>query len=186
MQKGQRRDKMETTLYVQYGEMDSPVGPLTLLKTEKGLCRINFGSAEENLPLINVWLKKQALNAELKLDQHSLQPYMTQITEYFAQERKAFDLPLDLYGSTFQKKVWEGLCEIPYGETYSYKDVATMIGSPKAVRAIGNANNKNPLPIVIPCHRVIGSNGALVGYGGGLDKKEILLHLEQQPSRICS
>lgn len=177
---------METTLYVQYGEMDSPVGPLTLLKTENGLCRIDFGSAEENLPLINAWLKKQALKAELTHDKSSFQSIFTQINEYFAQQRKTFDIPIDLHGSTFQKQVWEGLRQIPYGETYSYKDVATMIGSPKAVRAIGNANNKNPLPIVIPCHRVIGSNGALVGYGGGLDKKEILLNLEQQPSRICS
>ncbi len=177
---------METTLYVQYGEMDSPVGPLTLLKTEKGLCRIDFGTAEENLPLINAWLKKQALKAELTYDLSSFQSFITQINEYFAQKRKTFDLPIDLYGSEFQKQVWEGLREIPYGETYSYKDVATMIGSPKAVRAIGNANNKNPLPIVIPCHRVIGSNGSLVGYGGGLDKKEILINLEQQPSRICS
>jgi methylated-DNA-[protein]-cysteine S-methyltransferase len=177
---------METTLYVQFGEMDSPVGPLTLLKTENGLCRIDFGSAEENLPLINAWLKKQALKAELSHDQSSFQSIFTQIHEYFTQQRKTFDIPIDLHGSEFQKQVWDGLRQIPYGETYSYKDVATMIGSPKAVRAIGNANNKNPLPIVLPCHRVIGSNGALVGYGGGLDKKEILLNLEQQPSRICS
>ncbi|WP_349409532.1 methylated-DNA--[protein]-cysteine S-methyltransferase [Pseudalkalibacillus sp. SCS-8] len=178
---------METTLVVQYGEMESPVGPLTLLKTEKGLCRIDFGSAEENLPLINAWLKKQALKAELTFDHASFQPFIEQINEYFNRERTHFDIPIALFGSTFQKKVWEGLVKIPYGETYSYKDVATMIGSPKAVRAIGSANNKNPLPIIIPCHRVIGSNGSLVGYGGGLDKKEILLNLEQEePSQICS
>ncbi|WP_261130259.1 methylated-DNA--[protein]-cysteine S-methyltransferase [Bacillus sp. Marseille-Q3570] len=177
---------METTISVQYGEMDSAIGPLTLLKTENGLCRIDFGSAEENLPLIKAWLKKQSLKAELFHHQESFGPYMKQIEEYFLHQRRDFDFPIELFGTPFQRKVWEGLRKIPYGETYSYKDVATMIGSPKSVRAVGSANNKNPLPIVIPCHRVIGSNGALVGYGGGLDKKEVLLDLEQQPSQICS
>lgn len=176
---------METTHNIQYGEIESPVGPLTILKTEKGLCRIQFGSAEEHFPLIKAWLKKLGLKTDLILNQYAVEPIEKQINEYFAQERKSFDLPLDLFGSPFQKQVWEGLRGIPYGATFSYKDVATMIGSPKAVRAVGNANNKNPLPIVIPCHRVIGSNGALVGYGGGLDKKEILLNLEQQQTKIC-
>ncbi|WP_257351426.1 methylated-DNA--[protein]-cysteine S-methyltransferase [Pseudalkalibacillus decolorationis] len=177
---------MVNRLCVHYGEMDSVIGPLTLLKTDFGLCRIDFGPAEKILPLIKVWLKKQLITAELEYQQESIQPYIVQIDEYFARKRKLFDLPLDLFGTDFQKKVWKGLIEVPYGETYSYKDIATMIGSPKAVRAIGSANNKNPLPIIIPCHRVIGSNGSLVGYGGGLDKKEILLDLEKHPSQICS
>ncbi|WLD94007.1 methylated-DNA--[protein]-cysteine S-methyltransferase [Alkalihalobacillus sp. AL-G] len=177
---------MFTRQSVQYGEMECILGPLTLLKTDKGLCRIDFGTAEDNLPLIKAWLKKQLITAELELQQESMEPYIVQLEEYFARQRTVFDIPLDLFGTRFQKQVWDGLMHIPYGETYSYKDIATLIGSPKAVRAIGSANNKNPMPIIIPCHRVIGSNGCLVGYGGGLDKKEVLLNLEQQPSQICS
>ncbi|WP_408009445.1 methylated-DNA--[protein]-cysteine S-methyltransferase [Pseudalkalibacillus sp. A8] len=177
---------MATIISVQYGEMDSAIGLLTLLKTEEGLCRIDFGSIEENLPIINAWLKKQSLKAELLYDQDAFHPYIEQIEEYFLHRRQQFDFPITLFGTPFQRKVWEGLRNIPYGETYSYKDVAIMIGSPKSVRAVGSANNKNPLPIVFPCHRVIGSNGELVGYGGGLDKKEVLLNLEKQPIQVCS
>ena len=103
-----------------------------------------------------------------------------QIHEYFKGERKAFDLPFKLQGTEFQKKVWKVLCNIPYGETLSYKDVAKSIGNENASRAVGNANNKNPLPIFIPCHRVIGSDRSLVGYGGGLDIKIKLLELERK------
>lgn len=103
-----------------------------------------------------------------------------QLDEYFKGERKVFDLPLKLKGTEFQKKVWQALLDIPYGETFSYKDVANNIGNEKASRAVGNANNKNPLPIFIPCHRVIGANGKLVGYGGGLDIKIKLLELERK------
>ncbi|MNP45229.1 Methylated-DNA--protein-cysteine methyltransferase [compost metagenome] len=102
-----------------------------------------------------------------------------QLKEYFAGERRQFDLRLDLQGSEFQRKVWNALLTIPYVETASYKDIAEMIGQPKAVRAVGGANNKNPIPIIVPCHRVIGSNGSLVGYGGGLSIKESLLSLER-------
>ena len=103
-----------------------------------------------------------------------------QLTEYFEGRRKSFDLPLELKGTDFQVKVWKALEKIPYGETKSYQEIAEEIGSPKAFRAVGNANNKNPVSIIIPCHRVIGKSGKLVGYGGGLDKKEYLLHLEEQ------
>ena len=93
-------------------------------------------------------------------------------------ERKKFDLPLNPKGTDFQKQVWKILCEIPYGETRSYKQIAEAIGNPKAVRAVGMANHRNPLLIVVPCHRVIGADGKLVEYGAGLDKKEFLLQLE--------
>lgn len=102
-----------------------------------------------------------------------------QLEEYFRGQRQKFDLPLNPQGTTFQKKVWEALCQIPYGETRSYKDVANMIGNPKACRAVGGANNKNPIMIVVPCHRVIGANGKLIGYDGGLELKKYLLNLEK-------
>ena len=102
-----------------------------------------------------------------------------QLTEYLKGERKTFDLPLNLKGTDFQKQVWMALCDIPYGETRSYKQIAESIGNPKAVRAVGMANNRNPLLIVVPCHRVIGANGKLVGYGAGIEKKEFLLRLEK-------
>ncbi len=101
-----------------------------------------------------------------------------QLQEYFNGERKSFDLPLNPKGTDFQKSVWNALLQIPYGEVWSYKDVAKYIGNEKACRAVGNANNKNPIVIIIPCHRVIGTNGKLVGYGGGLPMKEKLLKLE--------
>ena len=102
-----------------------------------------------------------------------------QLSEYLKGERKGFDLPLLIKGTTFQQQVWKALLEIPYGETRSYKQIAVAIGNPKAVRAVGMANNRNPLLIVVPCHRVIGANGKLVGYGAGIEKKEFLLKLEK-------
>ena len=102
-----------------------------------------------------------------------------QLSEYLIGERKIFDLPLNPRGTVFQQQVWKALCDIPYGETRSYKQIAEAIGNPKAVRAVGMANNRNPLLIVVPCHRVIGANGKLVGYGAGIDKKEFLLKLEK-------
>lgn len=103
-----------------------------------------------------------------------------QLTEYFAGQRTVFDLPIKTAGTAFQQQVWQALKAIPYGETRSYKEIAAAIDNPKAVRAVGGANNKNPISIVIPCHRVIGSSGQLVGYGGGLDAKVFLLALESQ------
>ena len=103
----------------------------------------------------------------------------SELEEYFNGQRKTFDLPLKLEGTEFQKKVWLQLMNIPYGKTTTYKDIATEIGNTNASRAVGNANNKNPIAIIIPCHRVIGSNNKLTGYAGGLDKKEKLLNLEK-------
>lgn len=102
-----------------------------------------------------------------------------QLMEYFNGERREFNLPIFIEGTDFQKKVWNALVNIPYGKTCSYKDIAIAIGNEKAVRAVGHANNKNKLPIVIPCHRVIGINGKLVGYAGGIDRKDKLLELEK-------
>lgn len=105
-----------------------------------------------------------------------------QLAEYFSGERKEFELPLSLSGTEFQVSVLEALQQIPYGETASYGDVAKRIGRPKAVRAVGAANGRNPIPIIVPCHRVIGSSGDLTGFGGGLDTKEALLRLEAENS----
>jgi methylated-DNA-[protein]-cysteine S-methyltransferase len=107
-----------------------------------------------------------------------------QLTEYFAGERREFDLPLKLSGTEFQMNVLQALQQIPYGETTSYADIAERIGRPKAVRAVGAANGRNPVPIIVPCHRVIGSHGDLTGFGGGLDTKEALLRLEAEHSQF--
>ncbi len=103
-----------------------------------------------------------------------------QLLEYFSRKRRTFDIPLSIHGSSFQKKVWSSLQSIPYGETRTYQQVAQMTGNPKAARAVGMANNRNPLHILIPCHRVIGKNGKLTGYAGGIGKKQYLLDLEKQ------
>lgn len=106
----------------------------------------------------------------------------SQLEEYFSGKRKIFDVPLKLDGTTFQEKVWEALKEIPYGETRSYQDIAIMTGNPRAVRAVGGANNKNPVGVIVPCHRVIGKDGSLTGYGGGLCRKKWLLEHEKNYS----
>lgn len=103
-----------------------------------------------------------------------------QLSEYFDGKRKIFDFSYEMQGTEFQKKVWQALCDIPYGETRTYKDIAIAVGNPKASRAVGMANNKNPITIAVPCHRVIGTSGKLVGYAGGLAMKEFLLNMEAQ------
>lgn len=121
-------------------------------------------------------------NREIKKERESVMDETAkQLSEYFKGLRTSFSIPLAPKGTEFQKKVWDSLCRIPYGETRSYKQVAVMAGNEKASRAVGMANNKNPIMIIIPCHRVIGSNGDLVGYGGGLDVKVRLLTLEGIP-----
>lgn len=104
----------------------------------------------------------------------------SQLIEYFEGQRKVFDFPYKMQGTDFQKKVWKAICDIPYGETRSYKDIAIVVGNPKASRAVGMANNRNSLLLVVPCHRVIGANGSLVGYAGGLEMKTTLLELERK------
>ena len=108
----------------------------------------------------------------------------TQLEEYLSGKRTEFDIEIEKIGTEFQKKVWKELLNIPYGETRSYKDIAIAIGNEKACRAVGNANNKNPIAIIVPCHRVIGSNGSMTGYAGGLDIKEKLLKIEKDNIKI--
>lgn len=143
---------------------ESKIGPLTILCDDEALLAIDFGRSEpENA------IKKQT---EL------MERTVGQLEEYFSGNRTMFDLPLKPEGTEFQKKVWNALLMIPYGDTRSYKDIAVQIHNPKGCRAVGMANNRNPIPIIIPCHRVVGANGTLVGYGGGLDIKVKLLELE--------
>ncbi|MEI6790362.1 MAG: methylated-DNA--[protein]-cysteine S-methyltransferase [Myxococcaceae bacterium] len=145
--------------------MKSPLGELILAANERALIGIYFKTS----PLTP--LHQVERGEILKLAEQ-------QLGEYFAGKRKEFNLPLEFNGTDFQKKVWTALLEIPYGQTKSYADIAKQVGSPKAVRAVGLANSKNPISIIAACHRVIGSNGKLTGYAGGLHNKEYLLRLE--------
>ncbi|KJV44791.1 glycosyltransferase [Acinetobacter indicus] len=152
--------------------MPSPVGRLKLVATDSALVAVIWDN--EN--------PKRVRQAELveQLDHPILLDAQQQLNEYFQGQRQTFELPLDFEGTEFQKKVWQALLNIPFGETRSYRQIAEQVGSPKAVRAVGAANGQNPISIISPCHRVIGSSGKLVGFAGGLDNKEILLKLEQQ------
>ena len=133
---------------------------------------------EENGALVVITTSPYQPKEEIYQETPVIKEAFAQLSEYFSGKRKTFNLPLLLKGTDFQKQVWQALLKIPFGETRSYKQIAEAIGNPKAVRAVGMANNKNPLLIVVPCHRVIGANGKLVGYAVGLDKKEYLLRLE--------
>ncbi|MDL4840399.1 methylated-DNA--[protein]-cysteine S-methyltransferase [Aquibacillus rhizosphaerae] len=166
--------------YLYYDEMETPVGPLTIIMTNKGLCRIDFGEMKQLSSVLHTWSKRFFLSSSIVKDPSRFDQVKKQLIEYFQEERQEFSIDYHLLGTPFQQKVWEALIkEIPYGETRSYKDVAKCIQAPKAIRAVGGAINKNPLSIIIPCHRVIGSNGALVGYNGGMEKKKHLLRLEK-------
>ena len=158
------------TLY--FFRTPSPVGPLSFVASDKGLVRLEFG--DRILPF-------NPRAVELKESQQSLTPYVTELEEYFAGKRREFSIPLDLRGTEFQLKCWRALLAIPYGETRSYRDLARTIGHPQAFRAVGMSNNRNPIAIIVPCHRVIAADGSLCGYGGGLDIKRKLLDLESAP-----
>ncbi len=163
---------------VYYGELASPIGPLTLCATDLGLCLIKFGSLAETRESMNQWLRLQVGAVELRPDEEKLAEAKHQLTAYFAGELREFTLPLDMRGTPFQRQVWGALLTIPYGESASYKEMALAVGNRQAVRAVGGANNRNPVPVIVPCHRVIGAAGALVGYAGGLAVKSRLLELE--------
>ena len=143
-------------------------------ETEIGI----IGIRENNKSITDIFFSKVDTNDNIE-ETDLIKECFKQLKEYFEGNRMKFDLPLDARGTEFQKKVWNELLNIPYGETKSYNDIAVAIGNEKACRAIGMANNKNPIPIIIPCHRVIGSNGKLVGYAGGVNVKEKLLNIEK-------
>lgn len=151
-----------------YTHMDGPLGPMLLERTERGISRIEFVHADH----------APTPSREATETTAGFEPVVSQLHDYFAGTRTTFDLPLAPEGTAFQQTVWEALTTIPYGETWTYGQLAEAIGRPTAARAVGSANGANPLPIVVPCHRVIGSSGTLTGYRGGVRFKQALLDLE--------
>jgi len=154
---------------VHYSRLQSPAGPVLLAATERGLRYLLFDRGRLPKPRSDEnWIESPA----------ALRPYAEQLHAYFRGELRGFTCCLDLQGTEFQKKCWQALRRIPYGTTCSYAELARRVGSPRAFRAVGQANHNNPVAIIVPCHRVIGANGSLTGYGGGMEIKELLLRLE--------
>ena len=163
--------------------LDTPVGKMLLGATEKGLCLFDFQYRKS----INKILSRIEFHTNEKFTVHEhpiFSSLVFQIEEYFAGNRKEFDLQLDLLGTTFQINVWNALIQIPFGETRSYEEQAIFLGNEKAIRAVAGANGENGLAIIVPCHRVIGKNGSLTGYGGGLPTKKWLLDHERKISGL--
>ncbi|MEH6570740.1 MAG: methylated-DNA--[protein]-cysteine S-methyltransferase [Halioglobus sp.] len=149
-----------------YQLLDTPIGTLRLVSKDGKLARVEFQGQHQ-------------IQADERLEGNSmLEATAKQLGEYFAGERQHFELSLNPCGTPFQQEVWASLQAIPFGEVRSYKDIAHEVGRPKAVRAVGAANGRNPIPIIVPCHRVIGSDGSLTGFAGGLETKKLLLKLE--------
>ena len=154
---------------IHYQHIESPVGPLLIAADDGGLRLIEFHSPRHPMAQLPDWIEHE---------HPVVRAAHAQLDEYFAGSRKDFDLPLAPQGTAFQKEVWHTLASIPFGHTISYAQLAQRIGKPTAMRAVGAANGRNPLPIVLPCHRVIGADGSLTGFGGGLPTKQFLLELE--------
>ncbi len=151
-----------------YTTFDSPIGELLLVGDGIALSRLSMQSAP----------RPRAIDPGWRRDDRPFAPVREQLEEYFAGARATFDVELALAGNPFERRVWDALLEIPYGETASYGQIATELGEPAAARAVGVANARNPVAVIVPCHRVIGAGGALTGYGGGLERKRYLLDLE--------
>ena len=166
---------------VSFDVADTQIGPLLLAVTERGLCRISFDpEPDRETETLARTFGVRVLRAPRDLD-----PVRRELDEYFEGRRRDFDLPLDLRGREgFSRDILERLAKVPYGEVTTYKSLAVEAGNPRAARAVGTIMNRNPIPIVLPCHRVVGSNGSLVGYGGGLERKRLLLDLEAGTPRL--
>ncbi len=158
------------------GQIATPIGNFGAAMTPAGLGRLTFPS--EPFSLCEAWLRRWAVEARVSADHQPLADLSEQLTAYLEGDLREFQVSLDMRGTPFQVQVWKSLLGIPYGETRSYARIATEIDRPGAVRAVGLANGSNPIPVLVPCHRVVGSNGTLTGYGGGLALKEQLLRLE--------
>lgn len=157
--------------------IDTPIGRIVVAATPAGVCRVCFASERpENWYL---WFDRYFSTLPLEQRHPVVDRAVSEIEEYFARHRQSFDVPLDLRGTEFQLRVWTELVNVPFGATTSYGELARRVGKPGGARAIGNALGRNPVPIIVPCHRVIGHDQALVGFGGGLSVKEQLLELEQ-------
>jgi methylated-DNA-[protein]-cysteine S-methyltransferase len=161
---------MTTANRLRYTIVDTPIGPLLLVGDDEGLRHVGFQAGPH----------PTAVNPTWQADDRQLREVVRQLGAYFAGELKRFDVPLAPEGTTFQKGVWMKLRDIPYAETISYGELARRVGNPRASRAVGAANGRNPLPVIVPCHRVIGSGGQLTGFGGGLPIKEALLAFERR------
>lgn len=160
---------MKTSHITAQATYDTPLGPVLIARTDAGLAGLWFAQQK--------W-HPEPFDAPKRPDDPLLREAATQITDYFAGRRTQFELPLDLHGSPFQRSVWQALRDIGCGATRSYADIARGIGAPQAVRAVGAAVGRNPISVIVPCHRVVGSSGHLTGYAGGLDRKRALLALE--------
>ncbi|TFJ92033.1 methylated-DNA--[protein]-cysteine S-methyltransferase [Lentibacillus salicampi] len=161
-----------------YGEMNFQIGTLTIVSDGEKVLRIDFGSFADVEAKLQKWSSRYFDKPVFIQKPEKVDHAATELREYFQGKRRDFTFDVTFYGTPFQQKVWHALNDIPYGDTKTYKDIAQAIHNPKAVRAVGGAVNKNPFSIVVPCHRVIGTDGKMVGYGGGLDKKEYLLSHE--------
>jgi O-6-methylguanine DNA methyltransferase len=169
---------MET---LQAANMNSAIGPLFLAASGRGLVALEFDTrflGQQSIRPNPRHLRKEERGFQFEDSPGQMRPYVDELEEYFAGQRRKFTFLLDLRGTDFQLACWRALLAIPYGETRSYADIARMVGKPNAFRAVGMANNRNPIAVVVPCHRVIASDGTLCGYGGGLDVKRQLLELE--------
>lgn len=163
-----------------YDHMDSPVGSLLLIANDSDVVRIDYGTMSSLSESLLKWTDRYFKKVEFIQAPEKVEHVKDELQEYFNGTRKSFTFTFYLRGTDFQKQVWRALLsDIPYGKTKTYKDIAVSIGNPKSVRAVGGAVNKNPFSIVVPCHRVIGTNGKMVGYNGGIDKKTFLLNHEQ-------
>jgi methylated-DNA-[protein]-cysteine S-methyltransferase len=168
-------EKLHTTNF------NSAIGPLFLAASERGLVALEFDArlpGQQSIRPSPRHLREEQKGFHFESAYPLMQPYARELEEYFAGKRREFGFPLDLRGTDFQRACWLALLAIPYGETRTYADIARVVGKPNAFRAVGMANNRNPIAIVVPCHRVIASDGTLCGYGGGLDLKRKLLELE--------
>ena len=162
-------------LDVAYDLVDSPLGPLLVAATERGVCRISYDAA----PAAEVERLVRGFGARVLRVPRALDEVKRELDEYFAARRRAFDLSVDLRPlAPFHREVLHELARVPYGDVTTYGTLAARVGRPRAARAVGTAMNRNPIPIVLPCHRVVGASGSLTGYAGGLDRKERLLRLE--------
>ncbi len=159
---------------MKFSYLDTPLGRMLVTRDDAGITGLDLPASSHQRHVGADWVRDDAAFDDIR----------TQLGEYFAGTRQQFDLPLHPRGSAFQRRVWAALTEIPYGETTSYGKVAAAIGHPDGARAVGLANGQNPIPIIVPCHRVIGADGSLTGYGGGLPAKQFLLSLEATHSGL--
>ncbi|HEY5342058.1 MAG TPA: methylated-DNA--[protein]-cysteine S-methyltransferase [Solirubrobacteraceae bacterium] len=169
-------EQTEQTKQTLYTTMESSIGELLLVGDGETLSGLYMQDGRKPKQIAPGWVEAAASFADVR----------AQLEEYFAGERTTFEVPLAPEGAPFEREVWRALEEIPYGETVSYGEIARRVGQPGAARAVGTANGRNPIAVIVPCHRVIGADGSLTGYGGGLERKRLLLELERGQGRLGS